>query len=895
MSLWDDAVGAVADVVETVCDAIGATGEAVGNAIGDAMDTMFGEGSGDGAREAGSDWNDRWHRIGDVLHDLVNGVGQSVEYTLMTRHRISTSCLDRSVSSIPKLYASSFNNAVVETQFSYNDSGTRFQFRINEAGNVEFREKEETGDEWRLLAPPSCYPQSDYNGNVQGPVAISYTTRRGKGRKRKNEHNFHMYTAPRFDMIAADGSRVFAKQAGKDNFYVTTMEHEYLHYASHHGQSPVHVPGFEFKLDSEYNQETANPDDLGWWTDEDYNSHPSVKMYKRNFLPFAKLTALQDIMMVRAEPRVWHLLDTRPPCGSGKPPRWVRTYDHVTYQDLGPLQRIKDMFGYRTRQPSIKFLKVIDIGVGNMHRYTHYEEINGGEMQNGPDTAFTGPTKDRAGFWDGTCNFYILCQLKSDIEIQRAGHTRDAFAILWIDHQTYFSERWRLVHPEDNFAGLFRDWALVGAVKSLLPWIRESHRFYRDKFWCPFRSGCVDSRSRMAVSRQTIVVTGIEEIYSINFSWGSMDRTWRWRPYPPGTALKYLSSDDIAAGRQVVRIDEKSPNSVYPQTIALREDMTIYIMGTKEIGGEVKKGYWYQKYLPADNLEVPDEVDRNESGRPATGYCHPWHFMTEEIFAVADSYSHFGIYKTVDSRSQYYNVTIEDYQDIDELIGRRLIDPNDKLQITEHISGLIHKPPSLFNSHTWLTFTRGFSDQPIVIWWDKKDDDLMCLDNLKDNIVLQSDDGEGRQIRLRLNSNIRVWHPPVVNKVRITLNGYDKTIEFWLLSRMENPPRCVRDQGEAAVLAWTPQSDNTIMRIKVYVWEGGQTRVIFAKSKVDFSQDGEFAFFYVLDCQNQNVYGNMARYFCEPFCYEVGTSVVIEGILGHVVTPEQIEIVTAQL
>lgn len=895
MGAWEIVWSALAAAVETTCDVVGAVGQGVANGAGAAADALGGEGSGDGFRDAGSEWNDRWRRFGDAASQALQGFFDSAEYALMYRHRIENSTLDRDVDSIPKPNAYCFNTAVANDNYQFNDSGVRFEFGINGTGQVEYRNRVETGESWRLLGPPSPSAfrhNDDYNGNVQGAVAISYTHRRGKGKSPKNNTDFDMYTAPPFDMIAADQNRVIAKEKGKDNFYVLTMVHEYPHYADKPGVRGVHVPAFEFKLDPEYGLDSAVPGDIGWWTGTDCNGHPSVGTINEEALNVLKACIFQDFMMIRAEPRVWHLLDSRPPLGSGKPPRWVNTYNHVSYRDLGILGVVKDFFGHLTRQTSIKFTKVLDIGVGNMHRHRHYETINGGEMQSGPISFFTGHIRDRAGFWDGTGNFYILCQLKGDKAIQKAGNTNDAYGILWIDHQTYFSERWRLVHPSDCFSAIYRDYTQVSGTKTVFAFIRERFRFNRDRYWCPFRSGCIDHRSRMGVSRQYIVVSGMDEIYSINYSWGTMDRTWRLRPYPDAER-KYFSRDDIEAGSQPISIDDKFPNSVYPQSIELREDMTILLKGTKEICGATIPGRWYQKVLPAENLEVPDEMDRNERGKPAAGYNHQWHFMADENFARADAYSHFDSFKEiVDSRSQYYEVSFTEQIHHDQLIGKRWLDVNKELTILSPTINLLSLDgPSLFNANTYLTFRNGFNNTPIMIWWDKKDDDLMTLENLKGTVViLESDDAERKQIRLTLNSNILVWQPPVVNRAIVTLEEELRSINILFESRMRRPPRWVRDSSGIVNRNWQESTDSSIFLVKACIREGDQTRDIFAKPKSLFTPEGDFMFFYNMEFTDPEDYLETANYFREPFRYQFGTALVFENILGHVATPEDFHI-----
>src|SRR5262249_9138039 len=134
------------------------------------------------------------------------------------------------------------------------------------------------------------------------------------------------------------------------------------------------------------------------------------------------------------------------------------------------------------------------------------------------------------------------------------------------------------------------------------------------------------------------------QIYSINSSWGTMDRSWRWRDFPPGTTV-----DDTTDAKVT---DDNIPTSssydcVYPQTIRLRDDMTLHVKGYGQAGGRVL-GHWYQRYLPADNKPFPVALPENQM--PPVGYPHKWKFLPKDVFKLADNFSHFGVYDQVNAR-----------------------------------------------------------------------------------------------------------------------------------------------------------------------------------------------------------------------------------------------------
>ena len=94
---------------------------------------------------------------------------------------------------------------------------------------------------------------------------------------------------------------------------------------------------------------------------------------------------------------------------------------------------------------------------------------------------FNGPVFDGDGYIDGTCNFYALSRASGRARRRRAAEPRErGYALLYQDEQSYFSKRWRLVHPDDG-----------GRVRSLRPTPPPSSAgpstTSAAKYWDPFR------------------------------------------------------------------------------------------------------------------------------------------------------------------------------------------------------------------------------------------------------------------------------------------------------------------------------------------------------------------------------------------------------------------------
>lgn len=718
-------------------------------------------------------------------------------------HRILTSRTNVRADSVDvighKHTAWAFNNSLVATRISYTDSGEGLEFHILDK-NLQYRHLD-GGD----FAPLK-------RGFDSVPQAISYTDERAPV----------THDAPEFDLLAAGGGRILAKEKGKLRFYFATMEHEFLHFMppdspgwlpEDFGRYNGSVPGFYSKLDPQYDTGVSD-DTLSWWSRQDYNEHPSLTPFTLPWggssMKLAKdLGIFPDIMMVRVEPRVWHLIDARPPFGSGDPPAWVQTYDHVTY-----IPRVELGVCEQTRaQPSVMIYGVLDLGVGHMHRHLHYEDTNGGEMDRMWQwfySMFNGPIDDAGGFCDGTCNFYILCKIRVRAGLEPSGEFQNAYAVLWMDEQSYFSERWRLLHPDDHRSASLRSWSLVSWLGS---WIGAlEHRFDRRKYWCPFEAGWrsgrsrFDDHSRLAVARQTVLVTGIDPdqddepvLYSINASWGTGDRTWRWREYPCTVSNeegwpKYPPSESLC----------------FPRSIGIRGDMTIFLMGRNEIetaeGPKYVNGYFYQKYLPADNTEVPHPDRLVEGEMPAEPFPHAWNFITQDEdvytgnFGLANRFSHFGVYEEVDSRSQFYLVTLLT-GDSDQIsgvtAGAPWVDRNRGLCIWDASSPFPNRSPSQFNERTYFKLVRREPFGWIAMLWDKRDDELSALKHTPlsfGKVTLSSREGlikspadfstdNAVEIEVSLSKRFKRWTPPVVQMAKVIIEPAPKKVTILFYSR----------------------------------------------------------------------------------------------------------------
>jgi hypothetical protein len=544
-----------------------------------------------------------------------------------------------------------------------------------------------TGGALTPLAPVAADLPPFATAPGAGPLAVSYHhTRRGDWSQ----------PPPMFDMVAASGDRAMVKVVDADRMFICVPYNPYVHTVD---GARILLPQSYFKLDPELGRSNAQIADLVAHVriPGDDERHPATERFPlfralfelgevrirvpqivrtalkieqldvrfRLFKGASELGLMQE-MDVWFVPRVWHELDLRPPRNGNEPPQppdVYPTYEHVVYATGNPRRP-------ELARHSIRYERVLDLAVGLSHLHEQHDNRFGGEVDNLSDERWkilgifptdisnerayqfaNGPIQDYGGWVDGTCIYYMLVQLKPTpaIDERDLASLRNAFAILWIDEQSAFTERWRLLDLVDReFNSPFKP--IVGVVTKSPADFYPGASFDAARYWSPFAAGHVTPASRMAVTRQIVVVTGrdpatgIDELYSTHFAWPTMDRTWRWRPVP--TDASTLDAGGISAG---------------PGTVLLREDTTILLQGSTRVGGEIVHGRWFQRYLPADGQELPSVADRAAEpvpGKPGRGYTHPWDFMSEAVFGfVHPRFSHLGVYEPVRSRVQCYRLT----------------------------------------------------------------------------------------------------------------------------------------------------------------------------------------------------------------------------------------------
>ena len=444
-----------------------------------------------------------------------------------------------------------------------------------------------------------------------------------------------------------------------------------------------------------------SPDETVWTTEQSspgvwsggWSRFFSAEDKLRDIWVTTNIDGRLEVFGVSTNDRVWHTWQTAPKAGFN--PGWQeitaaggRTVLAVAPNVDGSIEiiglspvffsddRVWNLRMLSEKRFAIQFSEVLDIGIGASHWNENWQKQFGGEIHSllAPRPLFqgerysltqyrflNGPVIDGDAFNDGTTNYYMMVKLGTPAS-DRAEFLQD-YAILWFDEQTYFTQRWRLVHPTDD---------VLGDLFSLPHAMRDNPQWFNFKlatYWCPFREkNLIDDDSRMIVRRNIIVVTGFNhallrnEIYTIVFNYGLCDHSWRWRLFPPARELlidRGVAQDQDPPLPPEVRNGSEAAYVVV-NTIDLRDDTTLHVRGSLRVGAPpaLLVGRWVQRYLPADCRHVPE---RHElvGGRPAEGFAHTWDFISEPAYQRADQFYQFGVYEhRLDSRGQYYEIEL---------------------------------------------------------------------------------------------------------------------------------------------------------------------------------------------------------------------------------------------
>jgi hypothetical protein len=614
----------------------------------------------------------------------------------------------------------------------------------------------------------------------------------------------------------------------------------------------------------------------------------------------------------------------------------------------------------------IAYDRVLDLGVGYSHWSEQYQDDWGGEIHavrsrsalaqhEGFNSVLyrflNGPVVDGDASIDGTTNFYMLVRLAPAGEPDgpaarpakgRAHPTpiRQRFAVLWIDEQTYFTQRWRLLHPTKD---------VLGDSLSLQRTLHDDPaRFAFDgsKFWEPFVGDRISEASRMVVRRQLVAVTGYDratkrhEIYTIAFNYGICDRSWRYRTFPDGAAEKQLAKPVTAQPALPSSDAMTRVPIVYVNTLELRDDLTFRVAGWTPSalrGAPAVSGWYYQRYLPATQRHTPDALELRPRRKPSEAYAHPWHFLSRRAAQAAERFYQFGVYEDpIESRCQFYevellssgggvgpvpgsvdggtwrNVTLGDdrrlrfhtrHVDWQAVGARRFVAVADMAAVRSPDQSL-----SMYEPHVHFRLQSRGPLGLIAVFADKRDDELQPASFLPQKTGLRRTADLGaaprspgappprpsspQELRLLARAHRRVDRAPRVPRVRVELQtdaagGLSVALSFWSpdsddelnVSVWKVRMAALEHDGSVVPLLETLRVPHFVRRIQ-------PTGPLAAGDDGSASEAHRHDAMFVVPTDAVVA----MRRFCTPRArVEHGTSVWFEDVVGHRATPDILE------
>ena len=423
---------------------------------------------------------------------------------------------------------------------------------------------------------------------------------------------------------------------------------------------------------------------------------------------------------------------------------------------------------------SVQFRRVLDVGVGHVHWCEQYSAVYGGELQplrSGrplvadalPDLQRPDPRRRRLH------RRHLQLLHDGPAPTTTNPRSRRTYAILYHDEQFYFTQRWRLVHPDDFKGPMF---ALVKPD----PDTPGPAPLPLAKYWCPFRAGQFGPRSRLAVAAQVLLVTGgdppgggrrcCSAPTSATRRWTAPGAGGRCRP-----PVRYFGTPRRGLGRS------RSPATRH----RLPGDGPPARGHDDPPQGDAGRGRGRALVpaLPAGREPRPPPIGEVAAGQRPPRATAPLEVPARARLPARRPLQPPGVYDTVDSRSRYYPVTPASDADAAKLAaapggdwldeGRQLaVDP---LHFPWH-GGLLgyhpRRPPSIHEPVMRLRIMWRDGRGWIALHRDKRDDDL-------DPFAGLPPDGDADQRARRASGHHRPRRrdraPPAVRRAHVWWEG----------------------------------------------------------------------------------------------------------------------------
>ncbi len=178
------------------------------------------------------------------------------------------------------------------------------------------------------------------------------------------------------------------------------------------------------------------------------------------------------------------------------------------------------------------------------------------------------------------------------------------------------------------------------------------------------------------------------------------------------------------------------------------------------------------------------------------------------------------------------------------------------------------KPPSIFNSHTYLRIARR-RGRWVAMLWDKRDDDLVPFDNLPVTLSLTKG---GRRATVTLRSHYWMYAPPAVPLAEVAFTGdQHRPVSITLTS----PQRVWRVR--MAAFSYLPSDPNHAPAVTMMLDVGFERHFVTTGSQARLSWSPRGRTTWLL-----------AQYCTPTGASRAGTSLWVEDELGHVAVPDKI-------